>query len=313
MTWGQLRFQLLQTPAGTVAPSLDLLDAWLNGRYEQVLEAGDWTGIRARTTLETQAAYQSTTDTVTLTAGSTTVTGAGTVWTTAGTVGQGFYRPGDTALYTVVAWSSATSFSLDRPYEGGTTIGAGYVLMRNMYPLPFECKAVEAILDPATGFPLKQFTQAELDQAAGIRTLVGDPECWAEIEDSIETPSGATVHVIELYPPPRVARGYTVEYLRAAYGFNGTNLAQSPLPFVSQAVLLAGVRADIALWHGKMAQAQGYEAQFEAELHRLLMVEHTERRAKPSLRMAARFTRHRMARVTRGYANNWGVGAGKSY
>jgi hypothetical protein len=311
MTWGQLRFTLLQSTPGL---SLDLLDTWLNSRYESVLGASDWTGIHARATIQTQASYQSTTDTATLTIGSTDVVGVGTSWGTswpAVTVGSKFYRTGDTPIYTVTACVSAVDLTLDRPYEGngvdepGTVYaGAGYVLMQNIYPLPADCRAVESILDAVTGFPLTGFTQAELDASAGPRNTVEDPQCYAMQEDSPES-AGNPLHQVELYPPPKMARGYTVEYLRAAYAFDGTNLAQSPLPFVSQSILLYGVRADIAVWQGKLPAAQIYEAKFQEELKRLLMIEHSQRRSKPKFQMADRFTRHRLARSSRGFSNGW--------
>jgi hypothetical protein len=302
-TWGYLRHQLLITNPGN---SLDLLDEVLNSRYTTVLEAADWTGIHARATLETQAAYLSTTDTVTLTVGSAAVVGLGTAWTNA-IVGQRFYSVGDVALYTVTAWTDATHFTLDRPYEGRgidapgvVYAGSGYVFMANVYSLPADCRSIERILDSLTGYPLKQFTPAEMDASAGPLTMVGEPQSWAEIEDTAEVIGSPTAHQVQLYPPPLLARGLTVEYLRNAFYFNGTNLAQSPLPFISQAVLLFGARADLAIAAGKLTQGAAYEAQFKTELQRLLLVEFAQRRAKPTMTMASRFTRHRLARVLRG-------------
>lgn len=307
MTWAQLRFQLIQSGPGT---SLDLLESWLNTRYEQVLEATDWTGIRARATLTTQAAYQSGTDTVTLTVGNPTVTGVGTSWD--GTlVGRRFYRPGDTALYTVAVVSGPNTLTLDRVYEGNGTdatgtvyAGSAYVFMQNVYPLPSDCRSVDRILDPVTGLPLTAFSAAELDAAVGPRTNVGYPHFYAEIEDSAEA-APPVLHQVEMYPAPANARGFTVEYLRASYALDGTNLSQSPLPFVSASVLLFGARADLYTHLGKIAQAAVYEAKFEEELKRLLLVEHAQRREKPTMRMADRFTRHRLARASRGLNTTW--------
>jgi hypothetical protein len=114
MTWGQLRLQL---QIGVPGVSLDLLDEWLNSRYQQVLEATDWMGLIGHATLATVAAYQSGTDSVTLTVGSATVTGAGTAWTS-GPAGLRFYCPGDEAIYTVDAVGGAGTLTLDRGYEG---------------------------------------------------------------------------------------------------------------------------------------------------------------------------------------------------
>ena len=310
-TWGNLRFLLLQAASGqTPAPSLDLIDSWLNSRYGQVLEANGWIGLRARTTLTTTAAYQSGTDTVTLTVGSAAVTGTGTSWTS-GRIGMRFYRPGDTVIYTVTAVGGATSLTLDRPYEGngvnavGTVYAAsGYVFHQDVYALPADARGIESVIDVVTGFPMQGFTQAELEQSIGPRTLIADPESYAEIEDTAEPASGATLHQLQFYPPPRFARGYTLEYLREANRFNGTNLAQSPLPFVSDTVLLNGVRADISIWQGNLTVAAAYEAKFREELQRLQLLEHSQRKKPARLQMADRFTRHRLARAERGCARS---------
>ena len=170
--------------------------------------------------IQTTGAYQSSTDTVTFTVGSTDVVGLLTAWTGA-IVGLRIYMPGDSVVYTVAAAGSTTDLTLDRPYEGRGLDGPGvvyaasaYVLMQNIYPLPSDCRSVNLILDAVTSYPLTPFTQAELENTAGIRTLVDLPKSYAEIEDTPEPANGVTIHQVELFPPPRLARGYTVEYLR---------------------------------------------------------------------------------------------------
>jgi hypothetical protein len=307
LTWGQLRLQL-QTSAPDV--SLDLLDAWLNTRYTSVLAATDWSGLKAHAAIQTQAAYQSTTDSVTVTVGDGGATGAGTAWTSA-IVGQRFYIPGDTVTYLADIFVSATELYFDRVYEGkgsepaGTVYaGSPYVLMQNVYTLPADCSSIVSVLDPITNLPLEPFTKDGLDQSAGSRALVGYPKAWAPYDDSPEA-SPPVLHQIELYPPPLQARGFPLEYLRNANQFTGENTSASPLPFIGSAVLLLGVRADIALHQEKFPKAAGYEAQFEKELARLLLVDHALRRVKTSVKMADRFTRHRFARTARGRGTGW--------
>lgn len=309
MTWGQLRLQLQTTAPGV---SLDLLDEFLNTRYEQALEATDWTGLKAHATIQTQAAYQSGTDSVTVTVGSTTVTGSGTAWTSAIT-GQRFYKPGDMVIYTAT-YVSGTSLTLDRAYEGNGTEASGtvhaasaYVFMQHIYALPSDCRSIVTVLNPITGLPMADFSKDQLDASSGRRTLVADPTSWAEYDDSAET-SPPVLHQIEFYPPPLRARGFALEYLRAALGFDGGNTSGSPLPFLSSSLLLYGVRADIAAHLEKLAQAAMYERKFQEELARLLRVEHMQRRVKTPVRMAEKYTRHRMARATRG--RTWGPGQG---
>lgn len=320
-TWGGLRMQLALSMPGV---PLDSWDEFINGRYEQVLEAADWQGVKYHAALQTIAAYQSTSDTVTLTVGSASVAGVGTAWTSAATLGMKLYRPGDTVIYTVAAWGSSNSLTLDRPYEGkGTDLagvvyaGAAYVLMQNVYALPADVRTVVSLIDPVSGLPLQQMSKEGLDAAAGVRTLVQDPQCWALTDDSTEE-SPPVAHQVELYPPPMRARGISVEYLHAADGFDGSNTGAGPMPWVSMSVLLYGCRADgHAYLAGQSAEpgphlqlVKMYEAKFQEELARLLRVEFQQRRPKTALRMADRFTRHRLARSTRGLANNWGIGAG---
>jgi hypothetical protein len=325
MTWGQLRMQLQVGAAGL---SLDLLDEFLNTRYEQVLESNDWKGARYHSTVQTQAAYQSTADTVTFTVGNSAVTGVGTPWTSAVT-GQRIYRPGDSVIYTAT-YVSNLLLTLDRAYEGNGTNAPGtmysaspYVLMQNVYSLPSDVRSVITILDPVTETPLNEMTKDELDLTAGPRTLVQNPVYWAPYDDTTET-SPPVVHQIELFPPPLYARGLLVEYLHAALGFDGGNTGASPLPWVSATILLKGCRADIqnqlanecanvgdaggAAAHQRLAGM--YAAEFGAELERILRLEHWQKRKKMPMRMAARFTRHRMIRATRGLNRNWGPSQG---
>lgn len=324
MTWGQLRLQL-QIGAGI---SHDLLDEFLNARYEQVLTATEWSGLKYHGTIQTQAAYQSTTDTVTLTVGSTAVAGVGTAWTSAIT-GQRIYRPGDTAYYTAT-YVGATSLTLDRAFEGNGIDAAGtvysasaYVFMQHIYALPSDARSPVTILDPVTGSPMGELSKVELDASAGPRTLVGDPKVFAPYDDSAET-TLPVVHQVEFYPPPLRARGFPISYVHAAVGFNGSNTTAGPLPWVTMSVLLHGCRADIQVHlaaqsaaagesgaaSAHMMVAKGHEGKFQEELARMLKVEYCERRKKTPMKMADRFTRHRGERAIRGYGRGWGPGQG---
>ena len=301
-TWGQLRL-LLQTQFPGV--DLDTIDGSLNSRYEQVLEAAEWTGVKGKATLVTTAAYQSTTDTVTLTVGSQVVTGLGTVWD--GTqAGKRFYRPGDNVIYNVQGVTDTTHLMLERPYEGhgvdppGTIYaGSAYAFMQHVYGLPLDCGSVLQILSPTNGFPLQRFSEPGIDRSAGTRALVGDPVAWDTYDDSDGIGSPA-VHQVEFYPPPLYARGMLVSYIRAAIGFDGQNTSGAPAAWVSNSVLLYGCRADIAAHLKDYAGAKLYELKFDEELARLLRVELLQRQPIGSFQMASRFTRHRLARAARG-------------
>lgn len=307
-TWGQLRL-LVQTSFPEV--TLDLIDGYLNAAYRSSLQMIEWTGLKAHSMIQTVAAYQSTTDTVTVTVGSAAVTGSGTTWTAA-MMQQNFYIPGDTCIYTPT-YVSPTALTLDRPYEGngsspGGTVAAGssYVFMTNIYVLPNDCRSIESILDPITQLPMTPFTKDDLDHSTGNRALVGYPKSWAQYDN---TPEGTppVLQRVELYPPPLQARGYNLEYIRDANYFNGQNTSTSPLPFISDLTILSGARASCALHLEKYPKAQGYLLTFQGELDRIILLEHAQRRVITKMQMADRFTRHRIARVLRGYGRHGGM------
>jgi hypothetical protein len=306
-SWGELRLNL-QTQFPEV--SLDIIDSALRERYSTVLSATDWTGLEGHASIQTTAAYQSTTDTVTLTVGARTVFGIGTAWTAPNVTGMRFYRPGDTVNY-LATWISATALALDRPYEGNGSDAAGalltacpYVFMQNLYPLPDDARSIRTVENPITGLPMKPFSELGLDRSAGQRTLVGYPHAWAEYDDTPET-DPPVLHQVELFPPPLQARGFPLYYLRNPRVFNGENTSDAPLPFVTATVLLAGARADIATYRERMAQAVKYETAFEKELARMLLLEHAQKRVKTSVHMDPRYTRHRLARASRGQYSTW--------
>ena len=48
----------------------------------------------------------------------------------------------------------------------------------------------------------------EMDASAGNRGTVGEPQSWCETDDTPEVVGTATLHQIELFPAPKLARGY---------------------------------------------------------------------------------------------------------
>jgi hypothetical protein len=306
---------------GAPGVSQDLIDGYLNERYEQLLEACKWVGRNYHAMVQTTAAYQSTTDSVNLTVGSNAVTGVLTTWTAAATNGMTFYAPGDTVVYTFT-WLTATSGTLDRPYEGNGTdapgtqyANAGYVFMQDIYQLPADVDTIIEMLNPVTGFPLERMSNEQLDRACGTRTLVQDPVAWALYDDTNENISPPPVHQVRFYPPPLNARGIPLEYAHVANGWDGSSTNAGPLPFVSSSALLAGCRASIETYlasktEGAAAAAhtnasKTYLLEWNVEYNRLLLVEFSQRRKKLPMRMASRFTRHRVGRAAQGMLNYW--------
>jgi hypothetical protein len=176
-TFGQIRLLLQQFAPGV---SLDIIDEKINSRYGLILDTMGWKGLESEGYLQTAAAY--TTGTVDVTQGSAIVTGTGTAWASAITSMQ-FLLAGDTALYTVT-YVSATSLTLDRPFEGNTANGAGYTLLQWIYALPADDKRLKTISSPVTGLALDEMTQEEFRQLVGFPVIADLAEKFVRVRIS---------------------------------------------------------------------------------------------------------------------------------
>jgi hypothetical protein len=288
-TFGQLRLTLQQSLPGL---SLDLIDEFLNTRYSYILEHMRWQGLEQTAYIETVATYFSSTDTVSVTQGSTAVVGVGTSWTSALT-GQKFRVVDDGPFY-VFTYVSATSATLDRAYEDSTESGMGYQIFTNTYALPTYCKAVLSIESADDGFRLTELTEMEMGDSVGFRDSAGNPAVYA-----IDvTQASGTLETVELFPYPCQAKGYPIRYLAMAPGFTGSNTGNSPLPFVSDGSILAGVRADGWAELGNVEKVAFYESKFAKELAQMVKAEML-RKPKVRLKPDRSTTRHRIARLLR--------------
>jgi hypothetical protein len=299
-SWGQLRLLLI---AGAPGISPDLLDGYLNLRYGRILDFYPWTGLEAETTLQTAAAY--TAGTVTVSLGSDAIVGVGTAWTNALT-GFGFQIGNGGAWYTATI-TGLTTAMLGRDYEGDSGTALGYSLFQNVYTLPADLKVILSI----TGSPwgeenLLEWSGAQMEQSEDGMAL-GDAVYYALGEDTPET-SPPVLHTVELYPAPLLARGYSLRYTKAAFGFTGENTADSILPWVSDECLLNGCRADIQAHLASQVNAEnpaahlqsarGYEALFGLGLAAMVRQDNL-RRPQRAMGMDRHYTRHRIRRVRR--------------
>jgi hypothetical protein len=292
MTWGELRLQLQQSAPGI---SLDLVDEFLNTRYARVLDHKQWSWLEAVAYIETTAPYQSSTDTVTVTQGSANVVGTGTSWTS-DLNGQKFQVVSDGPFYTFTV-IDATHATLDRVYESSSASGVGYRLFRNAYALPADFKSVMDEESADDGFDLTRMDELGLGASVGFRDQIGTPAVYA-ITPSPVSLDGGTSWQIEMFPIPAYAKGYPLHYQRAAPAFDGTTTAAAPLPFVTDAVLLAGARADIFAHLGDFNKAKYNEGKFADELSAMVRAD-ALKAPKPVIAMAPRFTRHRLRRLLR--------------
>lgn len=309
-TWGQIAILLTKSTPG-VDP--ELIFGFLNRRYEQILEAADWEGVREDVTIETVAAYQSSTDTAAWTNGSAALTLTGFT-PDPSFIGRKIYRPGDTMTY-VIQDIVGSVLTLDRPYEQGTNTSGAYVMFQDVYTLPVECRVIvkDSVINPVNGRPMVQLSRLQLARSAGTPATIGDPSIYITHGDS-DPSLNPIFHEIQFYPPPTKARGIPLQLVRTGLGFDGDNTSDSPFPWISDTVLNEGAEADICAYLAKqnpaqagayLALAKAHEGKYQEEKATLLRIEFQQRRAPVRLQMASRFQRHRLARATRGYGTSW--------
>ena len=294
-SFGQIRLLLQQFAPGV---SLDTIDQAINARYGLMLSLMEWKGLEASGVLETTAAI--CTGTVTATQGSNTVAGVATGWTNAIT-GMQLLADGTSPLYTVT-FVGPTSLTLDRAFEGASIAAGGYTLLQSVYPLPSDCRNLRVITSPVTGLELTPMTELEFAQLVGFGDLRGVAATKYIPQPDLRDPVTQAVlsQRIKLYPLPTRALGYPIVYEQTATGFDGTNTSAGPLPFVSDAALLAGCRADLATEAGNLNAAGAYEAQFQKHFIGMIHVEN-RKREPCAPRLDPTYTEHRTRRILRGF------------
>jgi hypothetical protein len=291
-SWGQIRL-LLQKFAGPQI-SLDQIDHAINARYELILSLMNWHAIEASAVLRTTAAYSA--GAITLTTGSTAVTGVGTAWTSAMSGRQLFL--GNGPVYTVTILS-ATSLTLDRPFEG-TAYGA-YWLAQTLYQLPDDCRNLRSISSPVDGANLDAIDEDVFGELEGSFLAVNEPAgSYVPQPDGVDGQTGATVQQILLYPVPTLAQGYPIKYDAVAEAFDGSSTTDAPLAAVSSSALIAGAKADLELEkpNGSLAKAAAYEAMYAAFFRAMI---HLENDKRPGQRMMLEqsYWQHRIDRFLR--------------
>lgn len=285
-TFGLLRLRLSKHPAGAGVDSV-LLDSYINARYREYLDKYPFTRLVKTSTIQTGAVYD--TGSISILSGATSGTSSGTVFTSQMT-GRRFRAEGRSEIY-VFTYVSATSFTIDRAYEGDDLSGAGYRIFQPYYALPSDLRVLESVSVPFANRDLDQIERERLDWMAPTRELFGEPEMYAPYDDS-STP----LPQIELYPIPLRAEGLPIRYSTAKARLAATS---DVLPdWMSEECLITGVEADLYGLQGDAGMMQAKEAKFQELLNDQVKVD-VQRQVSEQMRMANRFTQHRRARALR--------------
>lgn len=291
MTYGEVRFQITVQFPGI---SLDLIDQWIQNRYQQILDALPWQRLEKETVIQTVASYA--TGTLAATQGSTAVTGTGTTWTAAMT-GR-MIRIADRSEFYTFTRTGDTTGTLDRGYEGDTGTGLSYRIDQNIFALPDGLLILKGVAPLDGTAPLEVMSLARLNAIAPGRRTYGAPSYAALYMDDASTPPKPQV---ELHPVPESLAGMRVHYQADATPPSETSVAL--LPWIRPGCLLAGVQADARDHLKEYAGSDRAEARFGRLLTQMLATE-CRRRGPVQIKMASRLTRHwqnASLRRTRGF------------
>ena len=296
--FGQVRSRLMQLPCG-VGVHLDIIDGYINDRYQAILAAFPWTRLRIESAIQAVAAY--TTGTIAVSTASQTLTGTSTVWTAA--MNDRWIRiAGRPELYRFT-YVSATSATIDQPYEGTTAeTAATYSIFQNTFALTEPLEEIESIKNPRLYSDLDMVSTEFLDEIDPSRTNdFAQPYWYAPYQDST-----GFIRQVEIYPAPNTAEAYPVIGKRGVVRM--TEPQDQFLQWVSVEAIFAGAEADLLAMKGDLNGTQIKEAKYQS----LLM----DMKAKDARRMPVgqlqpedRITQHRRDRVTRRYGRaayrNW--------
>jgi hypothetical protein len=188
------------------AADLDLMDQWIQGRYQVILDAHPWKALEK----------------------------GATIATTVGTMGT-----------------------------------------RALYPLPADLKILLEVNNAANNFPMRPYTQLELDLVYPGRPDVsgaGAPNTfiYSMAEDTTATPP---LHQVELYPIPNAVLSHPIRYTSNPATFDPTQTTLSPLPWIPAHLIIRGVRADICAQKKDYPGMEAFENLFTSGINELLRLE----------------------------------------
>jgi hypothetical protein len=240
---------------------------WLNDRYRQIWGAVPWNFAKKNAILQTTA--EITSDSVTVTNGSTTVTETTSdgKWTSS-VVGREFRADSDNEYYTISAYSNANpdTITLDRAYEGTTGTVHGYTIFQRIYTLANDVGQILTMTDLNHQRPLECVSQQELDYVDPNRGTYGEPRWYAPIgRDSND------IQQVELSFIPDEAYGISYSYVQEAPYITGGEAKLVPQVF--QSLLKHGWKADYWHWRCAFEDARGAEQAYAGQEELLFQYE----------------------------------------
>jgi len=154
----------------------------------------------------------------------------------------------------------------------GTSAGT-----RSITVLPANLKILLEVNNSTGNFPLRPYTQSELNLLYPGRLDTTTPWIYSMAEDNSATPP---LHQVETYGT--AAASLPIRYIAIPPNFDPTQTTLSPLPWIPAHVLINGVRADLCAYAKDFNGMQAFESLFTAGLNSMLRVEQGIR--QPNLR-----------------------------
>lgn len=179
------------TTLGSSGAAYERTKGWVNQVYllDILADRSDWWFLEKTGTIQTKA--EVTDGTVDLTKGSKTVSGNSTSFTS-NHVGRLLISNGFVAR--IASYSSATSITLEKEWEGDTTTSASYSIVKDKYELPrfIDINSIQAI-KADNNFELTQLYPEQFSDYSSNRADIGDPKYYVNSERTLTSYSTGTV------------------------------------------------------------------------------------------------------------------------
>jgi hypothetical protein len=158
--------------------------------------------------------------------------------------------------------------------KNGTIVTAlGTAGTRSLFALPTDLKILLEVNNLAQNFPMRPYTQAELNllypgrlDVAGV-SGAPQPFIYSMAEDTAGPPP---IHQVELYPIPGGTVTHPIRYTQIPATFDPTATTLSPLPWIPPHIIINGVRADILALKKDYQGMMAFETLFTGGINEML-------------------------------------------
>jgi len=272
MAQGTLQKMARQIQAYCPSVPYSLAQQWIIDRYRSVTENLLWSFKIGQGTFYTPEAYS--TGTITVTNASTTITGSGTTFTS-GMVGRQLLIGG--FVFTITAYASATSITVDTTWYGDTASAQTYqILQAYITPTESDFLGYISVIDPANGWRIRTgYNSTELDMMDARRSSTGTPCLLAG-----RSYNSSDIARYELWPYSTSVKQFMYLYEKRMADLS-TPSATPPAVMRSD-ILVKGALADLSRWPGTREEPNPFydpyfnqyktrDLEFRDEVNRILI------------------------------------------